>query len=326
MKVLILTAGKTGSTALTYGIHAQLPDHKIIFEPQSLKTIDYSVKNTVVKSLRIVNWANEREELFNYDKRILLVRHPFDRIISYLLYIPYNGRGFSNDYVSKRYLDLIRRKAENPRDVDTLEIINLLQDIFSYKLLMLLSREHNKMLELFSQRTAIPFELVKYEDFMGGINENLEQYLGISLPKGSKVEVADNFKRVSRRRKYGEWQTWFTANDINEIAPLFHDFNQEFDYRSTKIKADELSLIEPEYSYLYTLKVINEYRKRQSLPLYEHGKIKIGEEGVFIDQSIINYQNKNFVEAEISINKALEINPRLPELLRLREKILSSVP
>ena len=324
MKILILTAGKTGSTALTYGIHTQLPDHNIIFEPQSLRINDYNNKNVIVKSLKIVNWENEQEELYNYDKRILLVRHPFDRLISYLLYIPYNGNGFTNDHVSRRYLDLIRSKAENPQDVDTLEIINSLQDIFSFKLLMILSREHNKMLELFSQRSAIPFELVKYEDFLEGINENIEQYLGILLPKGSKVDVADNFKRVSRRRKYGEWQTWFTANDINEIAPFFAEFNQEFGYQTTKTDADELSLIEPEYSYLYTMKVINEYRKRQSLPLYEHGKIKIGEEGVFIDQSIKNYQMKNFIEAENSINQALEINPSLPELLRLREKISRS--
>jgi hypothetical protein len=324
MKILILTAGKTGSTALTYGIHAQLPNHEIIFEPQSLKTVDYNEKNIIVKSLKIINWESDQEEFFKFDKRILLVRHPFDRIISYLLYIPYNGQGFSNDHIARQYLDLVRNKAENPRDIDTLEIIHLLQDIFSLKLLMWLSREHNNMLELFNKNSVIPFELVKYEDFMQGINESLEGYLGVVLPTGSNVEVADNFKRVSRQRKYGEWHAWFTQNDINEISPLFAGFNQRFKYKSDKNMTGEIPFIEPEYSYLYTMKVINEYRQRQSLPLYEDGKIKIGEEGIFIDQAIRNFQNKNYIEAENSINRALEINPDLPEISCLKAKISRS--
>lgn len=56
MKILLLGASKTGTTAITYAIHQYLPNHEIIFEPASLQKINYEQPNFIAKYLAVRDW------------------------------------------------------------------------------------------------------------------------------------------------------------------------------------------------------------------------------------------------------------------------------
>jgi hypothetical protein len=56
MKILIMGAGKSGTTAVAYGLSQKLPDYNMIFEPSSLGTINYQQNNFIVKSVEVKKW------------------------------------------------------------------------------------------------------------------------------------------------------------------------------------------------------------------------------------------------------------------------------
>ena len=53
MNILILGLGKTGTTALTYGVKQRLSDHEIIFEPKDITKINYNQNNNIIKLLKV---------------------------------------------------------------------------------------------------------------------------------------------------------------------------------------------------------------------------------------------------------------------------------
>lgn len=320
MKILLFGLGKTGTTALTYGIQKQLPDHEIVFEPPSLKAIDYDRNNLIVKSLRAQKWQEEKEYFNNFDKKILIVRHPFDRLISHLLYIPFDGRNFSNDYLAAKYIELLKRKTENPDSVDLLEIVNLLNEITTLKSLNMFRIQCQKLLGLYKKGSKFNFQLLKYEDFVDGKIQDIEEYLGITFDK--EIDVDEKFKRVKRTQNYGDWKNWFTDKDLKKLSGFFEEFNQEFKYDTT-LDLDAVKQINPEHSYLYTIHVINDYRKANSLPEYQDGQINMGEEGSFIDQAIRSLRKNEIPEAQESIATAIEKNPNIAGAHSIMGKILA---
>lgn len=320
VKILLFGLGKTGTTALTYGIQKQLPDHEIIFEPSSLKAIDYNQKNLIVKSLRAQKWQEEKEDFNNFDKKILIVRHPFDRLISHLLYIPFDGRNFSNDYLAAKYIELLKRKTESPDSVNLLEIVNLLNEITTLKSLNMFRIQCQKLLGLYKKGSKFNFQLLKYEDFVDGNIQDVEQYLGITFDK--EIDVDEKFKRVKRTQNYGDWKNWFTDKDLKKLSGFFEEFNSEFEYDTT-LDPNVTKQINPEHSYLYTINVINDYRKANSLPEYQDGQINIGEEGNFIDQGIRNMRKNMMPEAQESMAMAIEKNPNIAGTYFIIGKILA---
>jgi hypothetical protein len=72
MKILLLGASKTGTTAITYAIHQYLPNHEIIFEPASLQKINYEKSNVIVKYLNVRDWKAITEYSKNFDRILRL--------------------------------------------------------------------------------------------------------------------------------------------------------------------------------------------------------------------------------------------------------------
>ena len=319
MKVLIMGAGKSGTTAVTYGIKAKLPNHEIVFEPVSLEKIDYAQENAIVKMVKVKGWKQQETFFTRFDKKILIVRHPYDRLISYLLYIPYNGFGFSSDINASSYVDMLRKKTIEPQSVHTLDLIENLDKITNFNTLKELQKENNQVLSLYRKKDT-QFHLLKYEDFIDFNVKSLENYLGITFP--DRVEVDSKHKRVVRSKQYGDWKNWFTKKDVEQISKCFTNFNSEFGYEEN-LPPKMLPKINPESSYLYTIDLINECRKRRFLPEYEVGKIKIGEEGVWIDKAINSLKRNQFYDAEDAIHKAIEINNNFPSLHLIQGNIFA---
>jgi hypothetical protein len=317
MKILIYGSGKTGTTALTYSIKNSLQpeDYKIVFEPSSLANIDYSETNLIVKSLQVQKWRKNIKYLDYFEKKIILVRHPFDIIISSLLYSPFNGNGFSNDHNTNQYINLLKRKVEQPNSVTLQKIINLHQEITKKNLLDFTIKDYQKILEIVKQN-KFDFYQLKYEDFVDGNLAQLSEYLGAEIE--NEVEVAQKFKRVARSKKHSDWKNWFLENDVKTISKLFIDVLDIFEY-DYNLNQEE-KIIAPETSYLYVINVINEYRRGHSLPEYQDGVINIGEEGDYIDQAIHFLRINDLENMEKNIVQAFKINPNLQNAYATLEK------
>ena len=221
--------------------------------------------------------------------------------------------------MASKYIELLKKKTDQPDSVSVLSIVKLLNKITGIKLIKQSVSRYEQILMLSRQKNH-DFFLMRYEDFIDQNTQTMAKYLGIKLSQ--EVVVDSKYKRVSRTKKHSDWKNWFTLNDLNSVSKKFGDFNTEFNYSYTQ-KKNYLPKINRENSYQYTINVINEYRRKNLLPEFEENKINIGQEGTFIDKAIAQLRKNNFSDAELAINKAIEINPSLPSVYLLQGRILS---
>ena len=211
MRVLIFTHGKTGSTALAYRLKAAYPGCSFVFEPKLLP-LDLGA-DAVVKY-----FANSPTEAAGameaFDRRILLVRHPFDFIVSWVLYIPASLPELTISRRASRVLDAVRnceRMKSGFREVfRTLCEVSRVTEadlLFQLKNLMQVVKE-----------TDVPFYRFSYESLVANDVGGLENYLGVSLAR--QVEVDSRHEHVSRTRGKDNWRHWFDAGDIAYFGRL----------------------------------------------------------------------------------------------------------
>jgi|SanBayMetagenome_1026888.scaffolds.fasta_scaffold28051_2 hypothetical protein len=268
MKILIVGTGKSGTTALAYAIKQGFQDYELIFEPKTLTALNYQKESFIVKSINTVQnslWKEEKSEISMFDKKILIIRHPFDAIISVLLYDPFNRLQFDSDENVKTYIDIIKRKVEQPNLVSLDQIMQTYQKIVGFDFVKVIKIWYKELIEM-SINKELGFFVLKYEDFVEGKLESINCYLGLDN-LNYKVEVDSQFARVSRTKKHSDWKNWFSQKDINDIEPHFIDFIQKFSYDTNLVES--LGVIEPKTSYLYTINVVNEARRNKGLTEYE---------------------------------------------------------
>lgn len=319
MKILIYGSGKTGTTALTYAIKNAFKNenYEICFEPSSLGDVNYSEKNLIVKSLEVHQWRKDAKYFNYFEKKVVIIRHPFDTIISSILYGPFNGWGFSNDHNTKNFISILKRKTEQPDSIPLQEIIDTYEKITQTNLIGFTVNNYQKIFEIVKQNNVEVYKL-KYEDFVDGNLAELSHYLGTTV--NSEVEVDKKFERVARSKKHSDWKNWFTQDDVRKMSELFWDFLTYLKYDT--VLDQRVKIIAPEKSYLYVINVINEYRRSYSLPEYEEGIIKIGEEGNYIDQAIHSLKKNNFYDVEKYLIEAFNLNPNLQNTYLLIEERL----
>jgi len=272
MKILILGLPKTGTTALYSKIKNSLDEsYKCFFEPDSYS----GGENTnVISKVLFQKKSTDYNSFLNFDKKILIVRDLRDWVISGALYgFSYGPRYFSNESLVYPILNLLIKKEKNPNEVSLRELFRLLRfkpegnfDI----------RGHSRMilLENFMKfhKDNNDFFVLKYEDFIDGNLEDLENYLGFNLTGSS--EVGPNLRRVVRTKGYGNWKDWFTSNDIDYFKPILTPFMRKYGY-DDGWDTNFNKIINPEHCSLYALRNINEKRNNAGL-----APIRFNERGI----------------------------------------------
>ena len=321
MKILILTTGKTGSTALAYALKEQLADHKLYFEPANLDLTEEESKNCIVKFLKIHQWKQNKHFFDNFDQKILLVRHPFDQLISYSLYAPFDGNGFSNDVFALEYFNLLKAKRKNPKKVCFLDIIDCFCKITERNIdnfLNHFSSVYKSFIDCFE--SDYNFHLVKYEDFIDENLRELEHQLNVKI--NSQIQVATQFSRVKRSSKYGDWQTWFTKRDVDFFNPYYFNSLEKFSY-SNNFESSGKKNISREQSLDYYLKLVNQYRNRNFLPDFKQSQILLSNEGLYFDRALSLYNNGSKLDALDVLEKAIQLNSKIAGFHILKGRILS---
>ncbi|MGB3404811.1 MAG: hypothetical protein WBA77_19155 [Microcoleaceae cyanobacterium] len=317
MKILLLGASKTGTTAITYAIHEALPDHEVIFEPASLEQIDDKIPKFIAKYLNVRDLQGLDKHKEKFDRHILIVRHPLDRLISLLLYTPYSKIGFSSDSIALKYLELLKQKTNQPDSYSTLELINYLNQLNGGNIINGFKRQYQDMIKLTSSN--LDFFVLKYEDFIDGNLQALGEYLNIKMNQ-SDVEVPQQYQRVNRTKGYDDWKNWLTLSDLKQLQRDFSEICDALQY-DLSLPEDYSRVIDPQKSYQYTQSVINEYRQNHFLPEVKEDYMMIKDEGVLFDQAFANFKSGNLSEAKSLINQGIALNPKIPGFYILLAKI-----
>lgn len=254
MKILIAGYAKTGTTGLFFKIKNSIKEEiRELFEIRNYQPIPGEEKKTILAKVLIGagNYEWNYKSYFSFDKKIFLIRDPRDTFISYLLYRILHSRFLQDKEKVKIYIDLVRKKEDNPDSVNVKDIIKLFYElnercfddaVFKNDT----TNQTNFLFDFFDGYRD--FFILKYEDFVDGKLEKLEEYLGFRLSGSS--DVGEQFQRVARTKSYNNWKDWFTEEDAAYYKPLFSKFMSRFGYNDWQLNDNKKILYEHASGYI----------------------------------------------------------------------------
>lgn len=216
MRALIVGEGKSGTTALFRSVAAALGDPAEVFEPDDLTTVDVRPDPLVAKKL-LASWTPDEEPAVDaFDRRVLILRDPRDRLISHLLYDAFNQATNLNEAQRDRWLRVLERKVTYPEHVSLVWVMDAWWKLAKVDLLGGYFRALQRS-NAFTATVGERFHTIRYEDYVDGEFDSLTQYLGVELEPG---QVASRERRVKRSGGHGDWRTWFTDIDVHVFRPI----------------------------------------------------------------------------------------------------------
>lgn len=287
MKIVIFGLARSGTTALFYKIKTSLPPHTVcLFEPLLFDPRAVNMKR--IKSLLFhrrepdvlakvlpfrPNDPADTDSFSVFDKQILIVRDPRDRLISRLLYGVYHSDFCRHDDKVKTFLEALEQKEADSRSVPVKILLAIFADLNGEKFSLdewVAAHSHHairKPLD-FHNRHQDMF-LFKYEDLVDQKFGCLEEYLGLTL--NGKASVAAEFSRVTRTKGYGGWRDWLTPEDVEYLRPVLQPFLNRF-YPKADWELSPSPLIPAEYSSRYVERIVNDRRASLKLPRFMYAR------------------------------------------------------
>ncbi|PSJ36926.1 sulfotransferase family protein [Allosphingosinicella deserti] len=275
MKIVIYGLAKSGTSALFYKIRNSLPPGTIaLFEPRSYGLSDRFLDR--LRALRSGRWAPSHviakvlpwdrrpiriHDFDRFDRQIVLVRDPRDRLVSGLLYRNYHASFIRDEKSAAEFLDLLRQKEADPRSVSVLDLLTAFErlergvDSPSSWIEQYKDRGIALPLQFHDRRPQLP--VFRYEQLVDEEFGPLEEILGISLDGAASVPEA--LQRVVRTKRYGAWRNWFTPEDCDTLRPLFQPYLDRY-YPTARWDLGTSAQLNPKYGSVYAERVINERR------------------------------------------------------------------
>lgn len=280
MRILIAGQGKSGTTALFFTIRNSLGPAVCLFEPKSYDAEDATIGLPVIaKVLLFIDVDYESFERF--DKKILIVRDPRDRLISSLLYAVRHSRFCLDNKKLAAFIEILEKKEKEPRAVPTLDVIKLFNvlnagAIDSSTNLYATIRQPflDRLLDIqdFAMRwhdSHGDYHLIKYEDFVDSRFDVLEKYLGFTLHCNTTVDKA--YSRVERSKSYGSWKNWFLEEDVEYFKPLLWAYMQRYSY-GDDWEINPKPYISSEQASNYVRRLAQETKRSQVNRKYQYTK------------------------------------------------------
>ncbi|HLP80011.1 MAG TPA: glycosyltransferase [Acidobacteriota bacterium] len=245
MKVLIVGLAKSGTSALTQRIKIST-DAESYFEDEK---VDFSKKKNIVCKIlfnkhftaKFNTWENFVDSFVpKFDKIILIIRDPRDRLISRVL--------FRTQYITdadkfEEFMKLLAQKETKPSLIPMRKLAELADPD--------LAEEYtDKMYTLKSNPKVF---VLKYEDFVDNKVASLESFLSVELKP--ILENDKRLERLERTKSYNNWKDWFTPEDVKLYKPQFQKFMQDFGYYD-KWELNDIQKILPQHATLYVNKLI----------------------------------------------------------------------
>lgn len=269
MNIVIFGLAKSGTTALYYKIKQSLPPETVcLFEPHAFDAAAIPKGPDVLAKIlpfRIVQPA-DAGSFAHFEKQILIVRDPRDRLISRLLYNVYHAEFCDDEQKVNTLRRLLERKEAESRAVSVLELMTVIAGLngqqFSLEEWASIYRQHSikRPLDFHEQHPAV--FLYKYEDMIDGRLHELEEYLQLKLEHVTVVDAEVN--RVTRTKNYGGWRNWFTPADVDDMQPVLQPYLDRY-YPAADWELNPAPTISAEHASLYIERLVNERRALNQL-------------------------------------------------------------
>ena len=266
MKILIAGLAKTGTTGLLYLIANSLqpPRPRLLFEPKKCPPgLDRSPGHVVGKVL--ISPRLDAASFLHFDRKIILVRDPRDRLVSALLYSQYHARYLADDAKVAIVRQCLERKEAAPGQVSLREIFRAMEQASGREGVGQRFRNSAAagLAWLDKYAATMPHALLyHYEHFVAGDYTALETYLDMRLAGAAKVPA--RISRVERTKGYGDWRHWFTEEDIRDFRPIFTPWLAKHGYDADDWTLDPHPVIAAEHCSGYYMRLVAEYRAKQA--------------------------------------------------------------
>ena len=262
MKIFILGVGKSGTTALVYKVAGGLPDCQAFSGGHPGKYVgDYenAVYKHTYEERKGKSFELYREHLAkeNYDRKIWMARDPRDSAVSRMLYRWHKGyRGNKKQYLA--HLNLVLKKEQDPTSVAFHEICHYTgygawprstEDVLEEE------RLRYENMSQFVNSLGDDWFLFKYEEMVTKNFSELNEYLGFGVDQDAEVPVSTGKAKVARKKAYGDWQHWFTGEDVSLFKPVYLPYMEVIGYDCNDWSISSKPLIEPQYSSGYMQKL-----------------------------------------------------------------------
>jgi hypothetical protein len=217
-RILIAGQPKSGTTALYFLVKAALPFAASSFEPpRPLEALRPGTRPYLVKHLLRQGSEEPLDQLLpRFERRILLLRDPRDRLVSLLLYDLYNRPLLDDPLRRAALVGLLRRKEDNPAAVPLLDLVAWIVREGGLDSPREVLWRAQQMAEL-APRLAATAHLLRYEDLVAGRLAATQDYLGLPLrpaPAATRTQ-----RRVLRTGAAGDWRNWCTDADVDWLRP-----------------------------------------------------------------------------------------------------------
>lgn len=257
-KVLLIGKAKTGTTVVSKTIQNSLSNCDYELEPKSAgfftqDRVSYA-DNLMVKVIfeHFNSTPNVRQAILSnelplkFNKKILLIRDPRDELISRLCYMvrPLHMQGRMTPEKLQQWLHCIHKKEQSPSQVSFLSLVNDMDSIFQTSKFVEGFLEFCNQYTHFIKLSSKDVFSLKYEDFIDGNFDKLEQYLGFKLSR-ELINTSENqpsnqdelIQRTKRSSSYGGWKEFLTEDDVVYLKPLLSDMLDDLGYTDWQLNA-----------------------------------------------------------------------------------------
>lgn len=255
MRTVIYAQARTGSTALFLRLQAALETQiPCFFEPEPdhvPATGDVLVKSLVMSVPEDLHCSPL--DATSFDRRLVLVRDPRDRLISVLLFLlqwssaAYPPLWQQAPHLFAALLRLLRRKEQAPASVAVAQLFEaILWARFGLNRWQAQDQWRRLQNGFLAWHAAVaPQETIRYELLM--------TYPKVALPRA--------YASLRRQGRSGEWRQWFTPRDVAYFRPLLLSYLLRYHY------ADDWTLpaeqtIDPSSSSRYVEKWVRVQRRQ----------------------------------------------------------------
>lgn len=283
MKIVIFGLARSGTTALFYKIKNSLPPNTLClfeprsFDPRNLRKRKISSFLTGTRKPDVLakvlpfrpHDSVDAESFSDFEKQILIVRDPRDRLISRLLYGVYHSNFYHLNNKVTAFVQDLKSKEADPGSVPVKTLLatfaKLNREDFSFDDWAMQQEHHSirRPLDFHNKRNGL--FLFKYEDMIDQRLDQLKDYLGLALKETTCVPP--ELTRVTRTKNYGAWRHWFTADDVEYLGPIFQPFLDRY-YPETDWKLSKVPSIPAAHASLYIERIVNERRAAMNLPAF----------------------------------------------------------
>lgn len=244
MSILILGAGKTGTTGLYHSIKGALDPEEgfyLLFEPTRPEPFRalarYAPDRPILTKVMIHRAASCQLDDVPFTHRILVVRDPRDVMVSRLLFRPLIRSSVRDAEATnlERFIGALREKEADPASW-SLRALNELADE-----LKLGSSSFGPFVTTLDDTIHADqqgsYFTSRYEDFVDGKLGDLSAFLGRDVVNREAGE--DSWlSHITRSKGWGDWRHWFTADDLEFFRPRFERYMDHFGYTDWSLAPD----------------------------------------------------------------------------------------